>query len=218
MNLFDSTGTYESGVGRYKHFYFNSTLTTFKIWTITVIGIITIYECFKQLVHVLLQRKLRWSMAFLFISSIFSHYYAWWGMLNYYNDEFYSQWYHQLFFTISEMITTFLVYTHLDRTKPLSPTPLLIIANIALFHISLASWDQFVYNVVLREGRLHQVLRDLLFMSSDLVYLSVALVELWKYSVLNGVSLKHILSSPPNLKVVFTVSGLMLIASLVLLR
>lgn len=94
-------GTYESGIASYKHLYFNATKNSLKMWILVVAGIISLYECNKYLIKLMVLRKLRYDMALLFISSIFSHYYAWWAYLNYYNDDFYSQWAHQFFFTVS---------------------------------------------------------------------------------------------------------------------
>lgn len=94
------SGTYESGIASYKHLYFNATPNTLKIWILTVVAIISLYECTKYLTKLLMKRSVRCSMFVLFISSIFSHYYAWWAYVNYYNDDFYSQWNHQLFFTV----------------------------------------------------------------------------------------------------------------------
>jgi hypothetical protein len=35
-------------------------------------------------------------MAALFFGSIYPHYYAWWAYFNYYNDDYYNQWWHQV--------------------------------------------------------------------------------------------------------------------------
>lgn len=94
-------GPYESGVASYKHMYFNATQNTFKMWLLTVFAVIALYECIKRLIALILQQRLRYSMLVLFSLSIFSHYYAWWAYMNYYNDDYYQQWNHQLFFTVS---------------------------------------------------------------------------------------------------------------------
>lgn len=105
INYFNSClfhiGTYESGIASYKHMYFNATQNSLKIWILIVVGIIALYECTKLLIFLIVQNKVRYSMILLFGLSIFSHYYGWWAYINYYNDEFYSQWNHQLFFTVS---------------------------------------------------------------------------------------------------------------------
>lgn len=70
-------GPYEAGVARYKHMYFNATDNSFKIWAITVLCVITLYECIKNIVRLCLDKQLRYKMALLFILSMFSHYYSW---------------------------------------------------------------------------------------------------------------------------------------------
>jgi hypothetical protein len=89
--------------------------------------------------------------------SIHSHYYAWWGTWNYWNDDFYSQWAHQLFFTVTELISSMLVITQVDRRKQTEPLPLIIIGTIAFFHISTSTFDQFFRNVLQLNGKMHQV-------------------------------------------------------------
>ena len=55
-------------------------------------------------------------MCVLFLSVLFPHYYAWWAYFNYYNDDYFAQFYHQLFFTITELVSTVTV-VHLVDTK-----------------------------------------------------------------------------------------------------
>lgn len=86
MNANASIGTYESGIASYKHLYFNATENTMKIWILTVVAIIAFYECAKHLISLIIIKSARYSMVFLFCLSIFSHYYAWWAYVNYYND------------------------------------------------------------------------------------------------------------------------------------
>lgn len=51
-----SKGVYETGVSGYKNIYVNATLTTLKIWIITVFGIVALYEMLKKLFVVLYKR------------------------------------------------------------------------------------------------------------------------------------------------------------------
>lgn len=71
------SGPYEAGVARYKHMYFNATDNTFKIWALTVVCAIVFYECIKNIIRLCLNNQIRYNMAFLFILSMFSHYYSW---------------------------------------------------------------------------------------------------------------------------------------------
>ncbi|CAG7819883.1 unnamed protein product [Allacma fusca] len=148
-------GPYESGIAKYKHVYFNSNSNVVKMWIITVVGVVVL--------------------------SLHSHYYAWWVHWNYWNDDFYELWNHQVFFTVSELTSSALVVYHLDRRKPIQPLSMLLVANIALFHVITSASDQFFYSVILQHGHLHQVLRDILLMCTDLIQTGFALYELKKY-------------------------------------
>lgn len=127
------------------------------MWVITVIGVLFLYEAFKRLFFLLLSKKLRLTMGALFLSSLHSHYYAWWGHWNYWNDEFYNMWYHQVFFTVTELISSILVLNYLDVRRVVEPIPMLIVCSIAVFHTLCGGWDQFVFTVVQGQGQLHQV-------------------------------------------------------------
>lgn len=70
-------GPYEAGVARYKHMYFNATDNMFKIWAITAVCTIVLYECVKNIVRLCLDKQIRYNMMLLFILSMFSHYYSW---------------------------------------------------------------------------------------------------------------------------------------------
>ena len=188
------------------------------MWSITIIAIIAIYESFRRIIQLFLQRKLRVTMGFLFFSSLHSNYYAWWVTWGYWNDEFYDQWYHQLFFTVTELITTITVFRFLDRRKPMQPLAMLIVANIALFHILTSSWDQFISNVILRQGMFHQVLRDLLIMFTDLIYLIVSMYELKMYSRIKGESFSSLFFHKNHIGTLSTLTFVMFLYFVIFLR
>lgn len=174
-------GTYESGIASYKHLYFNATINTTKIWLMTVVGILLLYESCKYELKLLFERRLRFLMMILFLSSLFSHYYTWWVYINYWNDDFYSQWNHQLFFTITEVMSTIVVLHLSDCKNQISTRKILTIVSIALVHILAGGLDQFVTNVVWGEGYAHQVLRDICFMIPDVLHVVLPLIELARY-------------------------------------
>ncbi|XP_012276182.1 uncharacterized protein LOC105697439 [Orussus abietinus] len=171
-------GSYESGVASYKHMYFNATNNTLKIWFTIVVGVIVFYETVKYLSHLALQNRLRFGMLVLFSTAVFSHYYSWWVYINYWNDDFYSQWYHQLFFSVTELISTALVVHLADRKHSITHRKAFGIAAIAILHILAGGWDQFVTNVVRGEGYAHQVVRDLGFMIPDILHVVIPLWSL----------------------------------------
>lgn len=149
-----------------------------KMWLLIVVGVIGLYECTKYLTQLLLQSRVRYTMIVLFLLSIFSHYYAWWAYLNYYNDEYYNQWNHQLFFTvndhllqkscllfhkifslqITELISTSFVLHLANAENVVTARKTLTIVGIASLHILASGVDQFISNVFRGEGYPHQVL------------------------------------------------------------
>lgn len=84
--------------------------------------------------------------------------------MNYWNDDFYSQWNHQLFFTITEVVSTAFVMRLADNRVSITPFTIMSIVGIALLHVLTSGMDQFVLNVFRGEGYMHQVgLNNFLF-------------------------------------------------------
>lgn len=205
MLLTLQTGNYEAGIGGYKHLYFNATPQSAKIWLLTVLFVIGCYESMKHVLSLLFKKELRFSMFVLFGSVVYSHYYSFWGYVNYYNDDFYSQFYHQLFFTSTELVSTVIVLYLADVNIEPSPGLLLAIVDVALIHILTSGWDQFVTNVIKQEGQLHQVLRDILFMVPDLFHLLLPLLELRKLAKQKRRPATHLISNKQFFSSVFVV-------------
>ena len=85
-------GSYERpGKTGYKHIYFNATLETLVIWTLTLFTIIIAYEAFKRLFNLYSAGNVRWRMLVLFVLDIYPNYYSYWSYFNYTNDGFCAQ-------------------------------------------------------------------------------------------------------------------------------
>ncbi|XP_023220190.1 uncharacterized protein LOC111622105 [Centruroides sculpturatus] len=82
-----------------------------------------------------------------------------------------------------------------DVNNPVTPRKLLIIMDIAILHIVASGSDQFVANVLRREGDLHQILRDVGFMIPDLLHVALPLAELIKYAKNIGMHPAHLISN-----------------------
>lgn len=201
-------GTYESGISGYKHMYFNATPQAAKMWILTVTFIIALYESMKYLIQLFHRKELRYSMFVLFASVVYSHYYSFWAYINYYNDDFYSQFYHQLFFSVTELCSTTMVLQLANVNVDLTTNKLLIILNIALIHVLIAGWDQFVTNVIQGGGQLHQVMRDLLFMIPDILHIAVSLNQFHQLSTLKHVPVTHLISKKQYLWSLILISAL----------
>lgn len=96
-------GRYEWPPSAYKHFYFNSTRSTLAVWLVAVTGIILLYECVRYIIPLVYYSRclLRSEMLVLFVSSLYPHYYGWWGLISYINEDFYAQWKHQACVSVS---------------------------------------------------------------------------------------------------------------------
>ncbi|XP_061183044.1 uncharacterized protein LOC133191313 [Saccostrea echinata] len=164
-------GSYERvGKTTYKHIYFNATYEMLVIWVMTLGVIIVSYESFKHLYDLYNHRLLRWRMFFLFILDVYPNYYSYWMFFNYTNDGYYSQFYHQMFFTVTELFSTWTVFQLCSKTLDTDSIRSFIIISISLIHILLGGVDQFFAQLILWQDNAFQRFRDLGFLLPDLLH------------------------------------------------
>ncbi|KAL3831567.1 hypothetical protein ACJMK2_023306 [Sinanodonta woodiana] len=155
-------GSYENpGNVKYKHMYFNTTQQTFKIWLLTL-GFILAF----------LRSRLRWTMFAVFISDVFPHYYSWWMSFNYYNDDYYEQFYHQLFFSTTELTATVFVVKLCNSSIDVTSAKVVPIVSISCVHLFVGGLDQFLF----------QKLRNLGFLLPDFIHVIIPTFELYRRS------------------------------------
>jgi hypothetical protein len=80
-----------------------------------------------------------------------------WMFFNYWNDDYFSQWNHQLFFSLTELASTVSVVLLADQAIPFTALRVLPVVAVATIHILVSSWDQFITNVFWGEGYSFQV-------------------------------------------------------------
>lgn len=204
-------GGYERGAGIYKHIYFNATIQTFLIWSLTVVHVIALYESIKYLIALAFKSQLRYRMLLVFLSSVYPHYYSWWSYFNYFNDDFYSQFSHQLLFTITELASTLMVLHLANNNMKAQPVKLLFIMTIAASHVFVSCWDQFINNVLMREGYLHQVMRDIGFMLPDIIHILLPIQELMLYGRKRGINPAYLISNKMAISVLVYIAVFWLI-------
>ena len=207
---------YETGAGIYKHVYFNTTWQAGVMWTVTMMAVIGLYESIKYLVTLLRAGKLRWRFAVLFLSSVYPHYYAWWTVWNYFNDDFYEQMSHQFLFTSTEMVSTVVILQLANTDHELSPGQLMTIVAIASGHVMAAGWDQFVTNVLLYEGFLHQILRDIGFMIPDILNIYLPIQELKVYAKKRKAPASYLISNQLAISTLATASSIWFVSAIIL--
>ena len=109
VSIYKISANYETGVSGYKHIYFNCTTNSLVIWAFPTLAVIGLYEAIKHIFFCLYFNCSRPRMVVLFLASIYPHYYGWWANFNYYNDDYFHQWWHQLFFTLTELMSSLMV-------------------------------------------------------------------------------------------------------------
>ena len=174
-------GSYERpGKTGYKHIYFNATLETLIIWTLTLFTIIIAYEAFKRLFNLYSAGNVRWRMLVLFVLDIYPNYYSYWTYFNYTNDGFYAQFYHQLFFTMTELFSTWNVFWLCSKDFPMTSGPVMAIVTISLIHILLGGVDQFFVQLILWQEHTFQKARNIGFVIPDILHIILTLQEIAK--------------------------------------
>ena len=173
-------GRYEHPVSGYKHVYFNATHQTLKIWLVTVMAVIGAYEALRHLYHVIRSRTFRPSMGLLFLSSLYPHYYSWWSYFGYWNEDFYYQWWHQMYFSITEIASTIMVLHLANTNNKVLPWKLLLVISINTMHIIVNGLDQFIIHIFYREGQGFENARNIGLMIPDLLQVSIPVYELFQ--------------------------------------
>ena len=207
---------YETGAGIYKHVYFNTTWQAGAMWSLTLVYVAALYECVKYLATLRARGRLRARFAALFLASVYPHYYAWWTVWNYLNDDFYEQMWHQALFTGTELLSTAVTLQLADADTAATPARLLVIVAIAAGHVAAAGWDQFVTNVLLYEGFLHQILRDVGFMVPDLLNIYLPIQELKVHAKRRRVPASYLVTNNMALATLATAFSIWFISAIVL--
>ncbi len=70
-------------------------------------------------------------------ASVYAHFYTWWALFNYLNDDFFEQLPHQTVFSVTEIVVSVHAIGMLDRRRKLVPKKLLVIARSAIMLVLL---------------------------------------------------------------------------------
>jgi len=212
-NCFDTIfrGQYEMpGFSTYKHIYFNSTPTTFKIWVLTVLCILMCYESVKYLFHVHQTSSFRKSWMALYLINIYPHYYTWWSFFSYYNEQFFTYFFHHVFFSVTEILVTAVVLNLCSRKNEVKGWKILLILAVSLVHIIVSGLDQFIAHVLQGQGRNFQNARNVGLMVPDLLHVIIPGWEFRRFIRDSGKSVtEHCMKEEVILFVVFVSLGVL---------
>ena len=79
--------------------------------------------------------------------TIYPHYYSWWMFINYYNDEYFAQYWHQVFFFVTELCSTGFVLSSVNRELPFTQRKLLMIVRF----VSLITKNKWICHLSRKE-------------------------------------------------------------------
>ncbi|CAH1789240.1 unnamed protein product [Owenia fusiformis] len=200
---------YRSG---YKHIYFNVTSNVLFIWGISLLFLLWTFQCVRFITQLILHGHLRISMVIVVGGSIYPHYYSWWMWFNYLNDEFYSQWNHQMFFSITELAATSIALYLCDSRVDYNTRLLLCMISIASAHIFISASDQFLHNLFIGNETFKKS-RDIGFLIGDCLTVLLGAFDILRYSKDNGLGRWAVSSNEVGACAIF-VTFLVLVATL----
>ena len=146
------------------------------------------------MLHLAINKNLRVSMFILFISNLYPNYYTWWVYWNAWNDDFYSQWNHQLFFSITEFLSTIVILYMSDTSRNMNVHLLIIVLSVAVVHAVGNSKDQLHLHVFGTSGAWHQILRGVTLFFTDTIHICVSGILI--YNLRNKYSVREIMYFP----------------------
>jgi len=94
---------------------------------------------------------------------------------------------------MTEILSTAMVVHLCCRDNRMSPWKLLFIIVINLTHIIVNSVDQFITNVIRREGQQFEAVRDLALMTPDTFHVLLAFFELSQLAAARRTKMVHLL-------------------------
>jgi hypothetical protein len=142
-----------------------------------------ITECYRR------PRNLRADFLICLSISVYSHFYGFWMLINYINDRDNRMLSSQIFFSLSELIPSYLYYKYLNRfentTREIKPIKLSVIYPIlfiSVLHIYIASLERLLWGffVTKFEDANRSRLRDFCLILNDLSGIILAIYWLFK--------------------------------------
>lgn len=196
-------GSYENGgIVRYKHLYFNATFQTLVIWITLLASIIVAYETLSRLLGLFRKKKIRWRMFILFVANLYPNYFSLWSFFNYINDEFYGYFMHQIFFTTTELFSTWNIVRMCSAEVDVAAWRIKTIVAIGCMHIIIGGVDQFFEQLILWQGDLSQQMRSLLLVALDVLHVMLPLKEL---AIVRNSTLKSCLTREEIGEIIFNI-------------
>lgn len=126
----------------YHAVYFNVEPTTAKVLCLLAAWIVVVGRSAEHLLVIYLEGAMRWGVFAAIAASVFPAFYSF-NALFIYMNEFHSTWLpSQLFFTVTEVVSTVALLSSADVRKPVSRRALILGGGINLLHLVQLSLDE----------------------------------------------------------------------------
>lgn len=174
----------------YKYIYLNVEVDTFVIILFSVIFLGFFIDLLTRLIAFAFEsRKYVPEPVIIVAAQSFAHCYSFWMVFNYVNDSWYNYWKSQMFFSLTEIISTLACY-HISERSNTPPNfthfhAVAIILGVSAAHLILSWRDQalqhFIGVISADMPWMGLVARDLLFSLGDAIAFLLAL-RLWYFA------------------------------------
>lgn len=183
----------------YKVFYFNYDTQFIFILFIFLTYAEMLRNCLNKIFNIRYLKNVRILILINLILSIYSNYYGAWSLINYLNDRDYRMVNSQIFFSITELITSYIYYNRLNRFtdentyNKVETVESFTILFVSLLHIFIAVgekilWGFFVKNLSTNYNKV----RDLNLIISDILGIFFSFVNISKNNLLTETNLKNL--------------------------
>jgi hypothetical protein len=179
-------GRHHHPLPTYLFVYFNSEKETLALFFLAYSYFALFQVLLSRALKVALSGKPRLWIIPLLVLSCYSHIYGGWCLFNYLNQEFYLMWRSQIFFCLTEVPITYVLWRLLDREElsdPKAPVSVKTMATILVvfsaLHLYLAFNEELLWGFFVTDYPTATVQRDLGLISGDFFSLLYG-IYLWK--------------------------------------
>lgn len=156
----------------FRHIYFNMTKTSYQLILLAAAYIVAFSSFVKEAFSLLFTKRqyIRWPMLIATIATMHPNVYGFWAFFNYVNDGWGHLFYTQLFFTVTELVNTIVLFMLSDESAaPSSSQSLMLLfipLTISTTHVSISVHNYFEN---LSKGLLANIVRDIGLLGTDFV-------------------------------------------------
>lgn len=183
-----SKGRYHHPLPAYMSIYFNSEIETLMLLFLAYWYFSLFASVLSRISKLLMERRLEFVITPILALSCYAHIYGGWCLFNYLNQRYYLMWYSQIFFCLSELPITYVLFRLLDKEELRSNSVVsyrsaaMILTTFCLLHISLGLKEKILWFFLVPGYSGVTKNRDLGLMGGDILGVIYG-IYLWKSKV-----------------------------------